>query len=152
MSDAQMLETLAKWLDVARPGPDREVQLDLERIARRLRLLDASIHCPRCNDTGEYLSGQDTHCSAGMVPCDCDALRKLIMRDPAVAAYYGVKKQFTTSVLMIKHKPGGVINYQMEVLVLLAANEHEARGLAVDDAQKENPEHHLEAVVVVEIK
>ena len=44
MSDAEKLETLAMWLDLKdlEDGNDEcEVQLDLYRIARRLREIDA---------------------------------------------------------------------------------------------------------------
>jgi hypothetical protein len=40
MSDAAMLDTLVKWFDVKYPDDDREVQMDLQRIASRLRAID----------------------------------------------------------------------------------------------------------------
>ncbi len=41
MSDAAMLDTLSEWFDAQRPDdPYREVQVDLLRIAARLRALD----------------------------------------------------------------------------------------------------------------
>ena len=40
MSDAAMLDTLADWFDAKYPGGDQEVQMDLRRIASRLRFLD----------------------------------------------------------------------------------------------------------------
>jgi hypothetical protein len=40
ISDATILEALAKWLDFVRPDQDNQMQADLRRIAARLRTLD----------------------------------------------------------------------------------------------------------------